>query len=522
MVAALGVLMCALVIGQPEQEQLASCPLHSRYELLGLGTAGRTFDADERSLTLRHCICNLGYVCSTPVGVAFNAHCSHGRTDAAAGPSTNTSGFLPHKCPRCTCEPMLSSPSDINSDAVVPTAAAWSHVSITNDVEAGCVKVAAPKGETWTLWGRLSGKSLHLLTWHQEGALQVGCYTAQFAGQYFLEVLVLLTEPPLPYPDRKRQCLVSPTSWTLTARDATVRVAMATKAAGWWGATESSGAVSGLVTRYQPQGCRGAGDQSARCRDAMSLDRFEPYAWMWETPPPILPVFPPNTHWTAEPSGPTIPCRFGDKGGGQQCPFSKGRVCVLGASHGSVLVNALAAIQIPAHFYPAEFAAHVAGGGSSRFGAVTNFTQMKECKTTILTFGQWDAGKPGQPPHYNEALGYPTPTVEYVKAYEVLLDALEQRYGFDMSRVIVINTHYNPPGDLITACPPKDWRSIPVIDEYNKFVRAMCARRGIDFIDTRDIIGPVWDSGADLNHYHGQAGVAEAEYVRRYIQKRQP
>ena len=83
---------------------------------------------------------------------------------------------------------------------------------------------------------------------------------------------------------------------------------------------------------------------------------------------------------------------------------------------------------------------------------------LNNCTTTILTFGQWDG---------SYVSGLPTPPVTFAAACAALLIELRSR-GHD---VVVWSTHYNPPGDWVTSCPPKDWRNQLLIDQYNTAAR---------------------------------------------------
>jgi hypothetical protein len=72
---------------------------------------------------------------------------------------------------------------------------------------------------------------------------------------------------------------------------------------------------------------------------------------------------------------------------------------------------------------------------------------------------------------------------------------------------------YNPLGDQISSCPATDWRSPPVIDGYNSIIKSLCEKYELTYLDTNDIIGPMWDSSNDWCHLSEKAGMAEAFYL---------
>jgi hypothetical protein len=68
-------------------------------------------------------------------------------------------------------------------------------------------------------------------------------------------------------------------------------------------------------------------------------------------------------------------------------------------------------------------------------------------------------------------------------------------------------------GDVYSSCPPRDWRYPPVIEGYNSIIKSLCEKYELPFLDTNDIIGPMWDSGDDWCHLNKKVGMAEAFYM---------
>ena len=72
---------------------------------------------------------------------------------------------------------------------------------------------------------------------------------------------------------------------------------------------------------------------------------------------------------------------------------------------------------------------------------------------------------------------------------------------------------YNPLGDKITKCPPKDWTSPQVIDMYNQISSRKSKEFGAPFINTNDIIGITWDRAADWCHFDDVSSDMELLYI---------
>ena len=81
------------------------------------------------------------------------------------------------------------------------------------------------------------------------------------------------------------------------------------------------------------------------------------------------------------------------------------------------------------------------------------------------------------------------------------------------SKNYFINHSYNPIGDKIGACPAGDWRNPIVIDMYNDITERVCKKFNIPFIDTRDIMGPLYDRASDFCHYRDISSVYESLYI---------
>jgi hypothetical protein len=134
------------------------------------------------------------------------------------------------------------------------------------------------------------------------------------------------------------------------------------------------------------------------------------------------------------------------------------------------------------------------------------------CGVYIIALGQWPAGWPGS--------AADTP-LTYAEAMAKHLRAFKAHAGSDAS-IIVRAVHYNPIGENIGACPPKDWRHPILIDAYNAILAEVCRELNITFVDTnRHIVGPMWDSAEDWCHYKAGPGLlvgqVEAAFFARLV-----
>ena len=127
-------------------------------------------------------------------------------------------------------------------------------------------------------------------------------------------------------------------------------------------------------------------------------------------------------------------------------------------------------------------------------------------------FGQWEAAAVGP----QAARGYATPLADFAED----LDALARLVGGLTRRPMwFLATGYSPLGCIRTACPALDRRLPPVADAYNAVARAVAAAHAprVGFVDTRDIVGPMWDAAPDWCHEGGKVLDAIATRVVAHV-----
>ena len=72
---------------------------------------------------------------------------------------------------------------------------------------------------------------------------------------------------------------------------------------------------------------------------------------------------------------------------------------------------------------------------------------------------------------------------------------------------------YNPLADRILSCPPQDWRTPHVIDMYNNITKRLCEKHNMQFLDTNDIMGIMWDRATDFCHFQDVSSFMESKYI---------
>ena len=71
----------------------------------------------------------------------------------------------------------------------------------------------------------------------------------------------------------------------------------------------------------------------------------------------------------------------------------------------------------------------------------------------------------------------------------------------------------------VTTCPPTDWRSPPMIDEFNRLARRAAAAHRLPIIDSASVVEPMWDAASDYKHPHGVVLEALATLVHRALSR---
>lgn len=387
--------------------------------------------------------------------------------------------------------------------------------------------------------------------------LLIGHYHVPLPGTYFLEIIAIMCEDLLYDSNFTETCLVDPSLHRLTQDDVFINASSLSssmtlqlthhnksnnyhdaKSDGnssseiigyWWYDTESQNESSfiPLHTRYQPQFCRDTSNvTSDRCRLATDLSRFDHYQFKFSS------------------------SEFHDE---QLSSILEGKtdtICVEGASHARRLRNHMGSVLA---ILKATTIDITPTPNETRFASdideeKINSIIARNCTKVIIGSGQWDAGWPnGHPtlfPEYEQTLNITIPLMlkmftdanvqVYYRSTQCVLIIIDCRipwssiYYFSCAENIShandvydfcaphLNHHidsYNPLGDIISSCPPTDWRSPRVIDMYNTITERVCNQYGMPWINTNDIMGIVWDRAADWCHYDDVSSDMEARYI---------
>lgn len=298
--------------------------------------------------------------------------------------------------------------------------------------------------------------------------------------------------------DFLKLCLEDPTAHRLTNGIATIDVVMPRidTMAGYWKWMEEDGVGRGryvaLSTRYQPQNCRIPEElNTARCQSPLGLDRFSPYQFVY------------NDGVTREEIIRTKVDRF------ETNNDESLKICFVGISHAREMNRAVNksvqkwnVTKVITTQMDAQFPRIV----KDRF--INRYIRGKRCDKTVIAEGQWSAGRKPVGDRYRSIPATLFPA--YRDEVEAMILRL-QKSG--VTEFILCSIHYNPLGDLKTTCPPKDWRSPPVIDMYNDIIRNLTEEMNVPYIGTNFIIGPMWDSAKDICHYKDETGRVEALYM---------
>jgi hypothetical protein len=179
-------------------------------------------------------------------------------------------------------------------------------------------------------------------------------------------------------------------------------------------------------------------------------------------------------------------------------------VCFVGASHARELT--LHARNLTSRD-PSQQFEHVEAKYPVDFSAAL-LRATYPCDYAVIGFGQWPV---------SWATPHPCNSECYLRAMKTVIGSVTKSAYQGPVRVFMRSVNYNGMGTFITACPPFDHRSPPVIDMMNHILVELTAAHGVDYIDLNHIMGPMWDSALDYCHPKGKVFTAEAEWILNHI-----
>mmetsp|Transcript_13733 Transcript_13733/g.20703 ORF Transcript_13733/g.20703 Transcript_13733/m.20703 type:complete len:477 (+) Transcript_13733:131-1561(+) len=360
--------------------------------------------------------------------------------------------------------------------------------------------------------GRLSGEYVSIVqNWTRlpindtaEALSQlVGHYNVPSKGKYYLEIIGLLCNDLSWDGEYKHVCLEDPSYMKLTDDWAHIYVDSLGAnentldrdvVIGHWKMSNKVVSMP-LQTRYQPEGCRGNKDE--RCFLPMSKDRFDPYQFEFQNQ---------NTTFLIQ-----------DRVMAANEANHNILLCFVGLSHAREMA---AAVNLWLQKWNTSNINAVSV--DAQFPRLVNrqFIQSKiigrKCTRTVIAAGQWSVGR--TPPGSKYAGLPPTQFPQYRDEIHNMIVDLQ---ASDANGIFLRSIHYNSLGDVKLTCPPQDWRHPAVIDQLNMIIKNLTQSMGVQFIDTSQIIGPMWDTAGDFCHYRNDdVSSSEALYMLgRLIQK---
>jgi len=398
------------------------------------------------------------------------------------------------------------------------------------------------------LRGRLSGPTLSILEWTTPTRknTKVGRYQVPIPGPYFVEIIAI-TCNDFSYNtsyDFQFTCIEDVMNHRLTKTNTQIVIDSAdTTSAGTAAANNNAAArftgywlhqpderarqqdFASVYTRFQPRGCRRIDDPThedyenppMHCIQPTDLNRFEPYLNHFQYYE--YNYFQGKQQQEQQQEG-WQPVSLLPDGASKLTALSPTTICLVGASHSRTIK---ASIDNYHNITMANNNIHVEWINVKFPRNLNNKTlpelKKKKCDKLIVGIGQWPASFTGKKP---------TLFLDYDFQFRRLLMRL-QTFLDPSVEIWARSIHYNPLNVMNSAyCPPRDWRSPPVLDGYNAIIRQAChdaqnssssdatgkeALPRVRFVDTNFIVGPLWDASSDWGHVCPQASHVEALYL---------
>lgn len=348
------------------------------------------------------------------------------------------------------------------------------------------VKLTGKRCDALVLRGRLTGEQLAMLSWFKsDSGTLVGTYDQLPPGVYFIEIVALYCSTfnrSMPVHIVKNTCLEDPRRHRVTALNSSIHVvdiswpAPANKI-GSWSRKRELEEILPIYTRTQPNGCNPPECDISRFSKLSQVELMYNFTYSKETMKRLGAVVSTNS-------------------------LRSLIFCFVGASHSRTIVEMLSS-----HFGEGPWFQHVDARYPNNLNQAAEFVRLQNCTHAVIGIGQWPAGWPGDAP-----MGFQ----DYEQSMHGGLVNFTNIVNTS-TKVYVRNVHENPLGNIISSCPPRDWRNPEVVRIYNELLLEVCTRLKYHFIDTTDILGPMWDTAPDWCHYKNEVGRVEAIYILQFI-----
>ena len=125
-------------------------------------------------------------------------------------------------------------------------------------------------------------------------------------------------------------------------------------------------------------------------------------------------------------------------------------------------------------------------------GAKGGFDHIPEatlsCSVMFVSVGQWALSA--------QTSGKPYSAGRFRREMEQVAARLKA-YNVKVGRPVAVlhSLNYSPLGYSRLQCPAADWRTPDRIEAFNAVLQQVALKASLHFVDTTDVIGPIWDSG---------------------------
>jgi len=192
-------------------------------------------------------------------------------------------------------------------------------------------------------------------------------------------------------------------------------------------------------------------------------------------------------------------------------------VCLVGSSHARYMHQTLST-------FPWDQSNITISYFDSKIPRQVEHNSLTSCNAVVISVGQWPAAR-----HFAITPDSPYTFARMYAEYKAMTQRVQREYPH--VHVLLRSINYNPLGNQISACPPKDWRNPLVIDGYNSVIRRVVrdinhennnnnnnnnntqTKNAVQFVDTNSIIGPVWDAAGDWCHPDHWVRIPHSVYV---------
>ena len=404
-----------------------------------------------------------------------------------------------------------------------------------------------------SILGRLSGPYASLISWNYEHLMNntsavnaedphsseeaqrkrdsiVGHYILPKSGKYFIEIIGLLCNDlqfSMDFNDFRGICLEDPSCNRLTAPGSYINVMPTTHVKqnksinGFWKYT-GMGSAPPLYTRHQgqPQICERDSITKRSCKEAASLDRFSHYRFEWDYQ---------IDEWIVH-----FRQRIGNN---HRCT-----ICLVGMSHSRTMAKQMRKFLSRHNMSELIGVEHICLERPGLMTELLSNTIKKHCNVTLIASGQWaaagaryesvDGGESvpnvrekintthvtllaGGTNHVIQKWGNATIFPKYRQEMKHLIQIMKRKnISFALRQI-----HHNALCFTKTRCNTRiqDHRWPPIIDRYNQIIKELASWHRIPFLDSSDIVNPLWDSAPDCSHYKNQVGEAESLWFVKEI-----